>query len=694
VANVLRPPFYVPSGQDEAVWQFRPRQSALLAPLLTTPKMFGAGGQVPTKLWRYDYFIDEPVWTGEPSAADPIPLLTEQKFFGAGGQVPTKRWQPFYNYDDASFWQGAPVQSPIISFLTQQKFFGQGGQVPAKQWQPFYNYDDASFWQGSPVNSPIIEFLTQQKFFGAGGQVPTKRWQPFYNYDDSSGWSYQFRRNLNTTIVATPFVNLPWLWRYDHDIGESFWQGKPSSSALLAPLLTALGQVKPFRWNFTFDDPPVWQPTIYRNLNTATFTAQSPFFNPPFASIVSSPSDDPPWQFQPPYNLTLVASLQFPVEKAGTWIAPDDAEAWQFKGNRNTSLLAKAPSPFIPLQYGFTVPDDSAYWQGQPVVSYTLQKLTAGGRPFNKQWRYDYDDASYWQFKTPYNLNIASITPKPFVPPQYGFTVPDDSSYWQGKSLGSALLGQLLTAVGKAKPFRWFFGSDDSSHWEGRPIKSAALSPLLTASKPIVNPPFRFGYDDAAYWIGHPIRSGAMSLPPIVTFFGAPGQAPTKFWGSFYNYDIGGEFFWQGGPVVAPLVLFPPTPIPPPPPPPPLIVTVKTYPIDGAFGNTLVLRFFEPNVYNPLFVGDAVAFLVETGSALSPSEPVSIILTKPDGSTKTLTFPEAYVGIPDAVTWKGIFLGRTYAVGTIILDQPGTWGIYADQPPVTSQPKTFFVNTP
>lgn len=254
MATVLRPPFVVPRPADDGFWQGQPDNSAALQ-LLTAIKLFGAGGQAPTKQWHYDDDVAASLWRGAPAASAILPLLTAVKFFGAGGQAPSKQWR--YDHDvGASFWQGQPNPSAVLQLLTAVKFFGAGGEAPPRrQWvagvdeigwtpsfgrnvallnaaaaasnpfvSPLWKFaaDDGSVWQGQPDNSAVLQLLTAVKFFGAGGQAPTKRWS------------------------------------YDYLLDEPIWIGRPDASALLAPLLTAGGQVKARQWLWGRDDPPVW----------------------------------------------------------------------------------------------------------------------------------------------------------------------------------------------------------------------------------------------------------------------------------------------------------------------------------------------------------------------------------------------------------------------------------------------------
>src|SRR4051812_38287925 len=108
MATITRAPFYVPRAGDEAYWQWGSQRSEALLPLLTAVKEFGAGGEVPTKRWRWDPSIDEPLWLGVPDASASIVLTTtQQKLYGKPGQVQAKQWR-WDPSTDEPIWQGQP----------------------------------------------------------------------------------------------------------------------------------------------------------------------------------------------------------------------------------------------------------------------------------------------------------------------------------------------------------------------------------------------------------------------------------------------------------------------------------------------------------------------------------------------------------------------------------------------------------
>src|SRR5258705_10837903 len=218
MTTVNRPPFWVPRPADDTVWQ---------------------------------------CITNYRSSA-PLQFRTQQKMFGGGGQVPTKPWARWLTDNDPPMWQGSPLNSgAIMATKTQLKRFGQPGQVVP--FRPDFTYNDPPMWQGSPLNSgAIMATKTQVKFFGQPGQAPPFR--PNFTYDDASPWQWPlYERNRNVLVSGQPFSNRQWQWSDD----ASGWSGKPVNSAIIQNLTQqkvfgAGGQVPPFRPNFTYDDASYW----------------------------------------------------------------------------------------------------------------------------------------------------------------------------------------------------------------------------------------------------------------------------------------------------------------------------------------------------------------------------------------------------------------------------------------------------
>lgn len=235
MATVVRSPFYVPSPPSSIdEWRSSPTRSLLLQPILTKQKIFGAGGQVPTKQWRWDY-DDASVWNWEPPPCAFLLQLTKKP--------PTKNWKGVYDYDSASFWQGSPDAANLRNLVNSV-----GTPQKPKQWQ--WNTDDQGSWSlnndrnlsllntlqatspfpSRPWNVPTLETPSwQQTLTGQNlsllwltAQPPTPEWR----YDSGTSDEWQARFSINSALyqsqqaVATPFVNR---WQFP-TVDVSPWQ--------------------------------------------------------------------------------------------------------------------------------------------------------------------------------------------------------------------------------------------------------------------------------------------------------------------------------------------------------------------------------------------------------------------------------------------------------------------------------------
>src|SRR5271154_1539068 len=140
----VQAPFYVPRPPEAAVWIGQSDSSSIIQ-ILSSQKMFGQGGQVPAKQWRYD-LTPEPNWLGTPLRSEIMRQLAHQTFFGRPGQAPTKLWRWDYNQDQG-LWS-APM-SMMSNADTANLPKGNPFHI---QWR--YDYDSgASFWLGTALNS-------------------------------------------------------------------------------------------------------------------------------------------------------------------------------------------------------------------------------------------------------------------------------------------------------------------------------------------------------------------------------------------------------------------------------------------------------------------------------------------------------------------------------------------------------------
>jgi hypothetical protein len=127
---------------------------------------------------------------------------------------------------------------------------------------------------------------------------------------------------------------------------------------------------------------------------------------------------------------------------------------------------------------------------------------------------------------------------------------------------------------------------------------------------------------------------------------------------------------------------------PPPPPPPPIPVANKILPLSGAASGPFTLA--QANIYNPMYIGDTAAVLLSTGGGTLNNIGLSMVFTKPDGTTLTLVYPRAYIGTAVLSTTGGLFTAGSYVVGVVTFDQAGVWSV--GTPPGSTV--TFLVNLP
>ncbi len=449
---------------EDAGWQGDP-QSAPLALLLTSTPPAVQEPQM------------SPFWAPRPpddnirnaaQVAAPINLLTAQP----KPTVPV-RWN--VTLDDPPTWTGEPINSAIIQILTS------AGQVKPFRWN--HTLDDPSLWSGSPLRSVTMSMLT------VGGQVKPFRWN--YSLDDPPMWqgspvarSYP----LFASLAPSPFIRPIPVW-YSEDAG---WQGTPTRSAII-PMLTVGGQVKPFRWNYTVDDPPTWQQPKGFNLTLNT-TIVKPFTN---RWAWAYPDEASVWQPTINLNLNIVLGSSFPGALSSYVNTPLDNPTWDAKPigiNKALNTLFQSPFTARPPQWYA----EDAYWSGVPTRSQIIRLLTAGGKPPTPRYQFNYDDASLWVGApigvSPYRL--ASFTPTTARPPQFY----SEDACWLGVPTRSSII-QLLTVGGKPPTPHYQFNYDDASAWTGTPIP---ISPYRLASfTPATSRPPQF-YSEDAYWIGTP----------------------------------------------------------------------------------------------------------------------------------------------------------------------------------------------
>lgn len=385
---------------------------------------------------------------------------------------------------------------------------------------------DTPVWTGQPIGSAIIPFFTQTKVFGAGGQVPIKFWR----YDIELGERQWEGKPLPSTILASGLspgqIKPRWLWKFELD-NPPIWPGAPTASILLADLLTAQGQVKPrWLWNFGYDDPSAWSGAPTRNAQL------TPSLGPAFPrkSWAFDQFDDSSVWSGAPLKSGVLSDLltiggQTPPRLSWNF-GTDDSPVWQFIGQINQSLLAAltVSSPFVnpPWKFGG---DDPSIWTGAPVKSAVLAELlTAQGQaPPRLPWNFTLNDPPPWFGKPTSNPQLLPFLGSAFPRKSWAFDLLDDSSVWTGAPVKSALLADLLTSSGQTYPrVPWNFGLNEPPSWYGQPLPNQERNLLLlttVVSSPFVNAQFSFGVnsigiDYSAFWTGGPLPAYTMSIPP------------------------------------------------------------------------------------------------------------------------------------------------------------------------------------
>src|SRR5208282_248615 len=131
-------------------------------------------------------------------------------------------------------------------------------------------------------------------------------------------------------------------------------------------------------------------------------------------------------------------------------------------------------------------PSEDFGWQGPFFNNGTLALLTAGGKPFSKQWRWDYDDVLLWTFP-PWQMNsdvINMLTSggKPFS--RLLRWEQDDPPQWQGAPIAIPDIAFALKEGGKPFSKQWRYDEGgDTAHWNLTPTANALLATFVV-SKP------------------------------------------------------------------------------------------------------------------------------------------------------------------------------------------------------------------
>ena len=487
-----------------------------------------AGGKPPFMRWAPTElaFDDPPMWQGAPTASWIIPELTQQQIIMSPVFVPRPgdepAWQAtiypntavtavkpapgiptrarFFGYDDPAVWTGQPLSSDLlVPILT--------AQVPAKIYSP-YTLDDPAVWTGQPLASELLHPLLT-----AAGKPPFKEWS-YWTLDDPPSWQVTTYRNV--VMLAVPFP--PLIGRFVSYDDPATWDARSIRSRII-PEVTEGGQIPTKVYSFyPIDDPPSWQPTIYRNLGMALITPE-PYI--PMLGRFASNDDPAVWTGSPLHS----------------WIIPELTQQ----------------TPVTPEQTRFRSYDDPSFWQGTPQSSWIIPELTQGGQPPTLIFRFNsYDDPAFWQATIYRNLVTGVPVPPPFVPLTGRFVSYDDSAFWQATTYRN----QVVLTPGPA-PFvpliSRFASYDDPAFWYAAPLASETLPILIRGGPPAIPTKIRFyGQDDYAVWLAAPLASETL---PLLTRGGPPGiPEQIRFAG---NDDAA---FWQATTYRDLAMLIPPTP--------------------------------------------------------------------------------------------------------------------------------------
>jgi hypothetical protein len=283
------------------------------------------------------------------------------------------------------------------------------------------------------------------------------------------------------------------------------------------------GQVPTKQWQTPADESSVWQPLS----------------NPAFALALTQDQ-------QKQLQLHAQPSELYLFQKPAT---PDEASAWQHPATPSFALqLTLDQQKQLQLRQANSqasvgkalTPDDPGVWQ-PPLGALDPNELLQyreGVQVPTKQWHWDFDEASVWQWKPQLPNQLLTFNEGVQAAPRQWRLDYDESSVWQGKPTSSAVLSQLLTAGGQVKAFRWNYGIDEPPAWQ--PVAAPVNQPLTTpavAATPFVNVVWRFNFDDPASWQPSAQRNDSLYPPtPVQNPF-----APIP-----WRYNVDDPSNWQG----------------------------------------------------------------------------------------------------------------------------------------------------
>jgi hypothetical protein len=331
------------------------------------------------------------------------------------------------------------------------------------------------------------------------------------------------------------------LWAPDGDLSTAFWQRtQVRNNALFTPptFFGAQGQSPQKRWRYDYQvDAPVWQraPTD-RNFPLLALSTTS---QPSFVQWRYDVQADPTWAWRPAATTQTLSGFLTEYALASFWAPDGDASTayWLQLVQRNPGLLATvAGTPQLtarPVRFDY---DLGSAWAWRPpsalqlLLSPSVQQLYARG----PLWAPDGDlSPAIWQLHAERNGALLSISAPGVAPPTPTY-VPSfaEVTYWQSQSFFLPNLN-LLCPVTLFRPPFFFTRPAEQTHWQMVLPRNLVID-AGPAGTPLVPPQWADDFVPPTLWTWSAPASLVMRLPPAATFFGAAGQAPTKFW----RYDI------------------------------------------------------------------------------------------------------------------------------------------------------------
>lgn len=225
-----RAPVYVPRPAELQFWNAKPIASLTISLPITVPffnpKQFNyvpeppwvwspppsnilreltAGGVPFSKLWRYDYHIEQPLWLGTPQRSYTLPLPEPTPFFN-----PKQ-----FNYVPDPVWTGTPKTAYALQILDYKP------TSPTKQWR--WDYVPPPDW----IGKPIAAYSVNQPFT----QLPfSKQWR--YDYVEQPWWvgTPQPAYTLENLVRGGKPFHLNWQFAQATYVPPTNWVGTPQAA--------------------------------------------------------------------------------------------------------------------------------------------------------------------------------------------------------------------------------------------------------------------------------------------------------------------------------------------------------------------------------------------------------------------------------------------------------------------------------